>query len=89
MKTKKTTRVSKFRKGSVCRSFDQWGRLTRFKFTVLSRSEGFYYPLDRRDVLPRVHVQLGQSTFFASVRVKQGVEYVDIRNVGVRVVARV
>ena len=79
----------KFRKGAVCRAFDQWGRLTRYRLTVLDRSEG-YTPneLSGRKVLPRVSVRLGQSTFHASVRVKFGVEYIDLRDIDLRVVAK-
>lgn len=88
MKTQKTAK-HKFRKGAVCRSFDEWGYLTRHRFTVLDRSEGYIVSqLSGRKVLPRVSVRLGQSTFHASVRVKSGVEYIDIRDIGIRVVAK-
>ena len=97
MKTQKTAK-HKFRKGAKVRAIENLGlgpyaRLSRRTFTVVDRREGYYsndFCTGRRWVLPRVSVKCGLTTFYSvAVRVKSGVEYVDLRDIDTRVVAKI
>lgn len=92
-KAKKATKVIKFRKGKTYRSVSLLdGRLTRFKFKVERRVEGYYshdFAVGCGNRLPRVTLVLGKTTFYSlPVRTKFGIEYVDLRDIDTRVVAK-
>jgi hypothetical protein len=92
------TKVTKFRKGQSCRSLCVWGRLTRKKWTVIDRVEGYVSKNSAFDHAsstkrrPRVSLRLGKDRTFnlLAVRTKFGIEYVDVDVDGVehRVVAK-
>lgn len=97
---RKTTPVKtitrKFRKGQCYAAIENLGfgpfaKVSRRKWTVLDRSEGFATPCSLTGTarcLPRVTVKCGTVTFYnVAVRSKRGIEYVDLNDIDTRVVA--
>jgi hypothetical protein len=90
-----TKKQHRLRKGIEYRAIDCWGGLVRARCTIVDRVEGY---VSRDPVtaaaggskrLPRVSVRFGKSTFHnVAVRSKFGIEFVDLRDIGIRVVAK-